>query len=149
MLAKAESMAKGLASRGVPYPAYPARRCALPDGIEQRCAPLRAEQFGKSFRPSSEISRRRTTAVAITWELNQLARARIYQALRIPVEPCEPEVNSCVHVPGGPVALDDACMNKAATIAGEQLAKAGFRLASLLDDIWPSNTMIRNYAPAQ
>jgi len=67
-----------------------------------------------------------------------LARAQIYQALRIPVEPCEPEVNSCVHAPGGPVTLDDAYMNKAATIAGEQLAKAGFRLASLLNGIWSS-----------
>jgi len=73
----------------------------------------------------------------IAWESNQLARAQIYQALGIPVEPCEPEVNSCVHAPGGPVALDDAYMNKAATIAGEQLAKAGFRLASLLNGIWP------------
>jgi S1/P1 Nuclease len=67
----------------------------------------------------------------IAWESNQVARAQVYQALRIPVEPCEPEANSCVHAPGAPVALDDAYMNKAATIAGGQLAKAGFRLASL------------------
>jgi uncharacterized protein YlxW (UPF0749 family) len=43
-----------------------------------------------------------------------------------------------VHAPAGPVTLDDAYMNKAATIAGEQLAKAGFRLASLLNGIWSS-----------
>jgi hypothetical protein len=72
----------------------------------------------------------------IAWESNQLARAQIYQTLGIPVEPCEPEVNSCVHAPAGPVTLGDAYMNKAATIAGEQLAKAGFRLASLLNTIW-------------
>ena len=34
--------------------------------------------------------------------------------------------------------LDGAYMNSAATIAGEQLAKAGFRLASLLNTIWSS-----------
>jgi hypothetical protein len=43
----------------------------------------------------------------ITWESNQLARAQIYQTQGIPVEPCEPEVNSCLRAPGGPVALDD------------------------------------------
>ena len=72
----------------------------------------------------------------IAWESNQLAREQIYQALRMPVEPCEPGVNSCAHAPGGPVELDDAYMNRAATIAGQQLAKAGFRLASLLNGIW-------------
>jgi len=71
----------------------------------------------------------------IAWESNQLARAQIYQALRIPVEPCEPSVNSCAHAPGGPVELDDAYMSKAATIAGQQLVKAEFRLASLLNSI--------------
>lgn len=74
--------------------------------------------------------------VDIAWESNQVARVQIYQALKIPIEPCEPEVNSCVHAPGGPIELDSAYMNKAATIAGEQLAKAGFRLASLLNGIW-------------
>jgi hypothetical protein len=74
----------------------------------------------------------------IAWESNQVARTQIYQALRIPVEPCEPDNNICVNAPGGPLDLDGDYMNKAATIAGEQLAKAGFRLASLLNDIWPS-----------
>jgi hypothetical protein len=85
----------------------------------------------------------------IAWESNQLARAQIYQALRIPVEPCEPGVNSCAHAPGGPVELDDAYMSKAATIGGQQLAKAGFRLASLLNSIWPSGAPPRNCVPAQ
>jgi S1/P1 Nuclease len=81
----------------------------------------------------------------IAWESNQVARTQIYQALRIPVEPCMPEDNSCMNAPGGPLDLDGNYMNKAATIAGEQLAKAGFRLASLLNGIWvssvPSQTM--------
>jgi hypothetical protein len=74
----------------------------------------------------------------IAWESNQVARTQIYQALRIPVEPCEPDNNSCANAPGGPLDLDGKYMDKAATIAGGQLAKAGFRLASLLNDIWPS-----------
>jgi hypothetical protein len=80
----------------------------------------------------------------IAWESTQLARRQIYQALGIPVEPCEPEVNSCVHAPGGPVELDGAYMNKAATIAGEQLTKAGFGLVSLLNGIWPDGAPPQN-----
>ena len=80
----------------------------------------------------------------IAWESNQLARAQIYQALGIPVEPCEPEVNSWVCAPGGSVALDDAYINKATTIACGQLAKAGFRLASLLTTIWSSGVPRQN-----
>jgi hypothetical protein len=72
----------------------------------------------------------------IAWESNQLARREIYQALRIPVEPCDPGLNSCAYAPAGPIELNDAYMNRASTIAGEQLAKAGFRLASLLNSIW-------------
>ena len=85
----------------------------------------------------------------IAWESNQLARAQIYQALGIPVEPCEPGVNRCAHTPGAPVELDDAYMSKAATVAGQQLAKAGFRLASLLNSIWSTGAPTRNCASAQ
>ena len=71
----------------------------------------------------------------IAWESNQVARTQIYQALGLP---CEPDVHSCAHAPAGPVNLDTSYMNKAASTAGEQLAKAGFRLASLLNGIWSS-----------
>jgi hypothetical protein len=37
----------------------------------------------------------------IAWESNQVARAQVYQALGILVEPCEPEVKSCTHAPKG------------------------------------------------
>jgi hypothetical protein len=74
----------------------------------------------------------------IAWESNQVARTQIYQALGIPIEPCEPNVHSCAHAPAGPVNLDTTYINKAASTAGEQLAKAGFRLASLLNGIWSS-----------
>ncbi len=77
----------------------------------------------------------------IAWESNQLARSEVYKALGIPVEPCQPEVDSCAHAPQGPVALDSTYMSKAGTIAGQQLAKAGFRLASLLNGIWPNGSL--------
>jgi S1/P1 Nuclease len=72
----------------------------------------------------------------IAWESNQVARTQIYGALNIPVEPCEPEVKSCVSAPKGRIDLDSQYMAKASDIAGQQLAKAGFRLASLLNTIW-------------
>ena len=59
----------------------------------------------------------------IAWESHQVARIQIYQALRIPVTLCKPDNNSCANAPGGPLDLDADYMNKAATIAGGQLAK--------------------------
>ncbi len=82
----------------------------------------------------------------IAWESNQLARTEVYKALGIPVEPCQPDVDSCANAPQGTLDLDSAYMSKVATIAGQQLAKAGFRLASLLNDIWPSGSLTPNCA---
>ncbi len=84
----------------------------------------------------------------IAWESNQLARSEIYKALNIPVEPCQPDVDSYAQAPEGHVDLDSSYMSKAATIAGQQLAKAGFRLASLLNGIWLSSSPTKNCAPA-
>jgi len=72
----------------------------------------------------------------IAWESNQLARSDIYAALRIPVEPCQPTANLCLNPLGRPVELDASYLDRADAIAGHQLAKAGFRLASLLNEIW-------------
>jgi hypothetical protein len=72
----------------------------------------------------------------IAWESNQVARADIYGALQIPVEPCQPTANVCVNPAGHPVELDSAYFDHADAVAGHQLAKAGFRLASLLNEIW-------------
>jgi hypothetical protein len=80
----------------------------------------------------------------IAWESNQVARTQIYQPLGIPIEPCEADVHSCAHAPQGPIELDGAYMNKASTIAGEQLAKAGFTLASLLNGIWSSGAPLQS-----
>ena len=72
----------------------------------------------------------------IAWESNQLARADIYAALQIPIEPCEPTVNLCRNPSGRVVELDSTYLDHADALAGHQLAKAGFRLASLLNGIW-------------
>jgi hypothetical protein len=70
----------------------------------------------------------------IAWESNQIARSDVYNALRIPVEPCDPPAALCRNEPE--VALSSAYLDRADMVAGHQLAKAGFRLASLLNEIW-------------
>jgi len=88
----------------------------------------------------------------IAWESHQIARAEIYAPLHIPVEPCESQV-LCEVKPQ--VELNSAYMDHAEVIAGHQLAKAGFRLASLLNQTWPQpvspeeNPPAANSAPAQ
>jgi hypothetical protein len=72
----------------------------------------------------------------IAWESNQVARSDIYAALQIPVEPCQPAANVCINPAGHPVELDSSYLDHADAVAGHQLAKAGFRLASLLNEIW-------------
>ncbi len=70
----------------------------------------------------------------IAWESNEIARNDIYAALGIPVQPCEPADALCGHEPE--IELNAEYLDRAAVIAGHQLAKAGFRLASLLNEIW-------------
>jgi hypothetical protein len=72
----------------------------------------------------------------IAWKSNQLARSDIYAALRIPIEPCRPAANLCINPAGHAVELDSSYLDHADAVAGHQLAKAGFRLASLLNSIW-------------
>ena len=89
----------------------------------------------------------------IAWESNQIARSDIYAALKIPVEPCDPPAALCSNEPE--VSLSPAYMDQADQVAGHQLAKAGFRLASLLNEIWtqpvgPNDvTRAANSAPGQ
>jgi nuclease S1 len=70
----------------------------------------------------------------IALESNEIARTDIYGALHIPVEPCEVPDLLCRTHPN--VDLSSTYMDQAGVIAGHQLAKAGFRLASLLNEIW-------------
>jgi len=75
-----------------------------------------------------------TSTEDIAWESNQVARSDIYAALRIPIEPCEPVPALCNNEPE--VTLNLAYLDHSDMVAGHQLAKAGFRLASLLNEIW-------------
>src|SRR5580704_1100534 len=72
----------------------------------------------------------------IAWESNQVARSDIYGALQIPVEPCQAAADVCFNPVGHPIELNSAYLDHADAVAGHQLAKAGFRLASLLNEIW-------------
>src|SRR5271156_2955488 len=83
-----------------------------------------AEKDADSWIPADDIA----------WESNQVARSDIYAALKIPIEPCQPDL--CLNPLGRPLELDSTYLDHADTIAGHQLAKAGFRLASLLNEIW-------------
>jgi nuclease S1 len=70
---------------------------------------------------------------AIAWESNQIARTEIYGPLNVPIEPCGTRLLCRTKLR---VDLSPAYMEQAEVIAGHQLAKAGFRLASLLNEIW-------------
>ncbi len=72
----------------------------------------------------------------IAWGSNQIARSDIYAALQIRIEPCQPTADVCRNPLGHPVELNAAYLDHADAVAGHQLAKAGFRLASLLNEIW-------------
>jgi S1/P1 Nuclease len=72
----------------------------------------------------------------IAWESNQIARSDIYAALQIPIEPCQPTISACPNPVGRPLELDSSYLDHSDTIAGHQLARAGFRLASLLNEMW-------------
>jgi hypothetical protein len=89
----------------------------------------------------------------IAWKSNQIAHSDICAALKIPVEPCDPPAAMCSIEPE--VSLSSTYMDRADELAGHQLAKAGFRLASLLNEIWvqpvgPNDvTRAANSAPGQ
>lgn len=70
----------------------------------------------------------------IAWVSHQLAESAIYGPLGIPEKPCE--LHSCGSTTANPVTLTSAYMERAATVAGKQLAAAGYRLAALLNQIW-------------
>lgn len=96
---------------------------------------------------SEQASDAWTSVADIAWESHEVARTDIYEALRIPLEPCQPSANLCLNPVGHAVELDPSYMNEAARVAGHQLAKAGFRLASLLNETWTA-PVASNDAPA-
>jgi hypothetical protein len=107
--------------RGLEYDIDSGRPETTAHKLEQKYA---AEKKNDSWIPADDIA----------WESNQIARSDIYAALHIPIEPCQPDL--CLNPLGRPLELDSSYLDHADVIAGHQLAKAGFRLASLLNEIW-------------
>ena len=76
------------------------------------------------------------SAADIAWHSTQLARSEVYDALKIPLEPCAPQVRWCEDAPEVTVDIDQSYLNHESQVAGGQLAAAGFELSALLNDIW-------------
>jgi hypothetical protein len=70
----------------------------------------------------------------IAWESHQPAEKDVYRALGIPERPCS--LHSCEPATKTPVTLSQAYMEREGRVACRQLAKAGQRLATLLNQIW-------------
>jgi hypothetical protein len=66
--------------------------------------------------------------------LHHLAETDVYRALGIPEKPCS--LQSCDPATRTPVTLSPAYMDRGGQVAGHELAKAGHRLAALLNEIW-------------
>ncbi len=71
----------------------------------------------------------------MAWESHELAKTDVYGALHIPRQPCSPP--ACHSATPGKVAISDAYMEREAQVAGKRLAQAGYRLAAILNRIWP------------
>jgi hypothetical protein len=74
----------------------------------------------------------------IAWESHQVAETDVYRALGIPERPCS--LHSCDPATSTPLTLSPAYMDREGQVAGRQLAKVGYRLAALLNQIWPSSS---------
>ncbi len=80
-------------------------------------------------------------AAGVAWESTEIARKDVYTALQIPEEACEPDLKTCNLAPPAvkhlSLTLSSDELQRESDIAARQLAKAGFRLANLLNTIWP------------
>jgi hypothetical protein len=90
----------------------------------------------KFARYRKELVWNSNTAAELAIASKQLANAHIYEPLKIPLEPCTPEVHSCGPAQQ-PVTVTQGYIDRETYFAGEQLAKAGFALTNLLGTIWP------------
>jgi hypothetical protein len=71
----------------------------------------------------------------IAWESHELAKSDVYRALGIPERECS--MHSCDTATSTPVTMSSSYMDREGQVAERQLAKAGERLAALLNQIWP------------
>jgi hypothetical protein len=72
----------------------------------------------------------------IAWASHQLAATDIYGALGIPERSCS--LHSCDPATRTPISLTQDYMKREASVAGRQLARAGYCLAARLNEIWPT-----------
>ncbi len=82
--------------------------------------------------PKSVVASRPLRSQQMAWETHELGKSEVYGALKIPEKPCAP--SACQAAPGGPVVMNPAYMEREGYVAGKQLAKAGYRLAALLNE---------------
>jgi S1/P1 Nuclease len=84
---------------------------------------------------SDRITWKPGSSAQIAWESHQLAEIEVYRGLGIPERPCVLDA-SCDPATSTPITLSQDYMKREGQIAGRQLAKAGHRLAALLNQIW-------------
>ncbi len=82
--------------------------------------------------PKSVVASQPLSSQQMAWETHELGKSEVYEALKIPEKPCAP--SACQAAPGGPVVMNQAYMEREGRVAGKQLAKAGYRLAALLNE---------------
>jgi len=102
----------------------------------------RLEQYYKAHPYSDAFSWKTNSAYDLAWESTGIARSEIYTRLNIPTEPCEPDLTSCeispAEVQNEVISLDSDYLSRETDVAGLQLTRAGYRLAALLNQTWPS-----------
>jgi hypothetical protein len=84
--------------------------------------------------PKSMVAPHPLSSGQMAWESHLLGKTDVYGALKIPEKPCAP--SACQAAPGGPVVMNASYMQREGGVAGKQLAKAGYRLAGLLNAIF-------------
>jgi hypothetical protein len=85
--------------------------------------------------PPPAAAKQQASSREMAWESHELARTDVYGALGIPELPCAP--TACQSATSGKVVMNDAYMQREAKVAGQRLALAGYRLAAILNGIWP------------
>jgi hypothetical protein len=84
--------------------------------------------------PVSAVASQKLRPDEMAWESHELARSAVYGALGIHEKPCAPK--ACEPAAGGPVVMSQTYMKTAAQVTGRQIAKAGYRLRALLNQVW-------------
>jgi S1/P1 Nuclease len=85
--------------------------------------------------PEAAVASKPVSPEQMAWESHELARTDVYGALHIPEKPCSPA--ACESASAGTIVLSDTYMKREGRVAGKRLAQAGYRLARILNNIWP------------